>query len=110
MLVRMEAVVGFTLSVLLGDAAETSVSKVSASEWARAFVNSGMIRSLLASLATSNITNMTLKPIASSREKPGLPTASNTKFTAVRMTVRAAASVAAAASRGARGSWTTMNA
>ena len=106
-LVRMDAVVGLMLPVVL-EAAETTVSNASASGWGCACVNAGTGRSLLARLAISNITTITPIPMASSGPKPLVPARSKTKFSAVKMTASAAINVVAAASRGARGSCTTQ--
>ena len=107
MLVKIEAVVGFTSFCSCDEGRAVENSKRSASRCSTEDTSSGIARSLLARFAIKRRTGTTAKAAISSMETPELPTTPNTKFNAVNRTSTAATKVADAASRGARGSWTT---
>jgi len=103
----MVAVVGLTSRWLATGVDEVRASNVSTSVRAEMRLSSGISRSTLANLATSRKTPTPARATPSSADGPVGPTTLNTKFRAVKITRIAADNVDMAASRGARGSWTT---
>ncbi len=108
MLEMMVAVVGFTPWLAVSET-ENRVNPSNSSDMGTlATPNSGMTRSTLAQRPTKMNTTAAAMAIVSSVEKPGCPTTFAEMFTPVNTKRAPAASMDVAASRGARGSWVTV--